>query len=250
MAAAAGGRGREGGGPAAPVSPSPPTKEGLPWPTHAPCRPRGRSGVFQATWGALSSDRLFSSHSGRRSPSGAVYMPPRVSAPEGVSLPLCPHWGYPRGSLARGVLRHCPSALGSCLGFHARPLPLRLALCVSLAQVSNALAPAPLASLCGSLPLESLPPHPIPRGREAPPETGAEAAGPDASHANPPPNTHTLPRDPRCPGTLLPSPSPLKVRAGSSGVWRRTGQAGGQTDPNGGDTRPSPEATRPWDTLP
>lgn len=127
VAAAAGGRGGGGGGPAGPVSPSPPTKERLPWPTHGPCRPRGRSGVFQATWGALSSDRLFSSHSGRRSPSGAVNSLPRVFASQGshpwrrLFAPVSP-LGYPRGSLARGVVRHCPSVL-RVLPWLPRPPP-------------------------------------------------------------------------------------------------------------------------------
>ena len=207
------------------MSPSPPAQERLPWPAHGPRHPRGRSGVFQATWGALSSDSLFAPRSGRRSPSGAVNSLPRVfasrvSAPGGVSLPPCPLWLSP-GFSGQGRSPSLPlsaGAAGVCVGglaLASTPALSRGAL-LSLAQVSNALAPAPSRPSVGPSPLGPSLPTPSPRGREAPPETGAEAAGPDASHANPPPPTH-------CPGTLgvparFSSPLPLSKSVQVLGV--------------------------------
>lgn len=141
-----------------------------------------------------------------RGNSSRGYLPPRSSAPGGVSflLPVTGRWGVCLWPGAVSVSASLCS--GSCRDLHTHGLPLRLALRISLAQVSKALAPTPFASLCGSLPPGSLP---LPPGREAPPETEAEAAGPDAFHA--------------CPGTLgvlalasslLPFSGPVQVLGG------------------------------------
>lgn len=160
--------------------------------------------------GALSSDRLFSSHSGRRSPS-------RTVTPVDIYLQgFCP-WrclfapvsplGISPGFSDQEPSQSLPlSAPG--LSSASTPAPSRCALLSeppSLRSLTHWLLPPSRPSV-GPSPLSPSLPTPSPRGREAPPETGAEAAGPDASHANPPPPTHC--RGPSVSRQASPLPSP------------------------------------------
>lgn len=189
-----------------PPSPSSPTRERLPGPAQGPGRPQGRSGVFQATWGPLSSDSLLS---GRRSPSEPVNLPRGSASPVPFPEGAGPWFSLavsPRGPLASGALCHC--LLGAPgLASASIPTPSGGALLSespSLRSLTHWLLPPSRPSV-GPSPWNPSLPTPSPPGREAPPETGAEAAGPDVSHANTPlPNT--LPGDPSLPARGSPHP--------------------------------------------
>lgn len=183
------------------MSPSPPTKDRSPSPGHVPGCPRGRSGISQETWGALSSDSLPSSDSEPRSPSGVGKSLLGVFASQG----LCP-WRrlsapvstrVSPGGIWLGAFSVSVSASsGRCLGLYTRPLSLRLALGVSLAQVSNTLTLAPLASLLGSLPLGLS----LPLWETGKPRPGLERRQQVQTPPTPAPQTPGVP--------CLPAPSP------------------------------------------
>lgn len=142
-------------------------------------------------------------------------LPPRASDPGGVSLPrLYP--GLSGGDLAGGVLSLCLSELWAVpRPLHPPPLTAPRSRRLPRPGLQHADSRPPRIPPWVP-PLGSLPP-PV-GGREAPPRTGAEAAGPDASHARSPDSRRPVP------------PRPLSLRSVPVQVGGCGGGQVGQAD--------------------